>query len=156
VKKRYKIWLPLLTFGYKIKIAMAKSTKGGKKISFKDASSAQKLYWDVLVGKKKIKPEQLPQSFSYNLYKLKAYLNELEAAFGSDVSYDDRYVSILPIAYTEKGKITIMLTPSVLSADGVCINQFCGEEKSKKTNLKAAAPPPLPSIGALNDTCDHP
>ena len=140
---------------------MAKSGKGGEKIPFKESSPAQKRYWDVLVGKKKIKPEQLPQSFSYNLYKLKAYLNEIEAAFSSDVPYDNRYVSILPIAYDEKGTVSALLTPSVLSDDGVCINQFNQEEQKKKAKRNKAKSgssptPPPPPTDAFNSSTDWP
>ena len=60
----------------KSKTSSARS--GGAKIDFKKASTAQSLYWETLVGKKKISADQLPESFSFNLSHLQAYLKEVE------------------------------------------------------------------------------
>ena len=120
---------------------MAKSTQapttspksGGEKIDAKKAAAAQKLYWDVLIGKKKITPEQLPESVSFNLYQLKAYLNEVEAEFNKlNVPYSQRFVSVLPIAYTEKGKVTLTITSAVNTGENAIQHQFNQKSSSKK------------------------
>ena len=129
---------------------MAKSTQaptpspksGGEKIDAKKAAAAQKLYWDVLIGKKKITPEQLPESVSFNLYQLKAYLTEVEAEFNKlNVPYAQRFVSVLPIAYTEKSKITVMITSAVSAGENQVQHQFNQKSSSKKSakTLQASA-----------------
>lgn len=107
----------------------------GEKISFKKSSEAQKIYWDVLVGKNKITAANCPQSFTFDLYKLKAYLSEVEAEFNKlNIPYGERTISILPIAYNEQSRFTIMMTPSVSTAEGGLYHQFNEKLKVKKSS----------------------
>lgn len=140
---------------------MAKEIKsGGEKIEFKKAAAAQKTYWEVLIGKKKISTDQLPESVSFNLYQLKAYLTEAEAEFNKlNVPYAERSISILPIAYNEKGKVTLTLTPSVINATGEIQHQFNKKAKVKKAGkaLKDGDPSSYDfTLQSFNDANDWP
>lgn len=98
---------------------------GGEKIDVKVAAAALKLYWEDLVGKNKITSANCPQSISFDLHKLKAYLNEVEAEFARmNVPYDKRRVSVMPIAYSEKDTFSVLFTPSVTNADNLHQHQF--------------------------------
>ena len=138
---------------------MSKSVKhptndSGQKISYKKAAAAQKLYWNVLIGKKKITPDQLPQSFSFTFHHLKAYLNEVEQEFNRlDIPYAERAVSVLPIAYEKKGKVEILITPSVFTPDGTFSHQF--NQKKKGTKGELASNQDL-TLEALNGTTGWP
>jgi hypothetical protein len=121
---------------------MAKSIKsttkiggGGEKIDTKKAIAAQKLYWEVLVGKKKITSANCPESISFDLHKLKAYLNEVEAEFNRlNIPYGERSVSVLPIAHNEKDKFSVLFTPSVVQDTGKYLHQFNKPPKAKKSS----------------------
>jgi hypothetical protein len=132
---------------------MAKTVKptskssGGEKIDAKKAATAQKLYWEVLVGKKKISAANCPESISFDLHKLKAYLNEIEAEFNRlNVPYGERSVSVMPIAYDEKGTFSVMFTPAVSHQSGTMLHQFNKPSKTKKASgklkLTLSDPPP--------------
>lgn len=104
-----------------------KKTKasGGEKIEFKEAAIAQKLYWEELIGNKKITSANCPESISFDLHKLKAYLNEVESEFARmNLPYDKRRVSVMPIAYSEKDTFSVLFTPSVPDADNQHQHQF--------------------------------
>jgi hypothetical protein len=126
---------------------MAKANQsGGEKIDFKKATSAQKTYWETLIGKKKLSADQLPESVSFNLYQLKAYLTEVETEFNNlKVPYAERSISILPIAYDEKSKITFTLTPAVVTADGTTYHQFNKKTKTSKASKKLKTEDPTTS-----------
>jgi hypothetical protein len=131
---------------------MAKSIHGGKKIPFDESIPAQKIYWDALVGKKKIKPEQLPQSVSFSLDAMKSYLSELESDFNAQgTPYDKRFVSIYPLAYDEKEVITFSIIPSVLGDDDKLYSRFNESSKVKKKKLREDPTPQPPPTDALND-----
>jgi hypothetical protein len=141
-------------------LIMAKESKGGgEKIDSKKVAAAHKIYWDVLVGKKKLSVDQLPQSCTFNLYQLKAYLTEVENEFNKlNVPYAERCVSVLPIAYEEKGKVTFALTPAVSSATGEAVHQFNQKTKSKKaTKLTAGSAASYDlQLNAFNGGTDFP
>ncbi len=83
----------------------------------------------------------------------------MEAEFSKlNVPYADRSVSILPIAYSEKEKITITLTASVPDAAGVYHHQFNKKVKAKKAskNLADGDPDPDFSLDPLNDSTQNP
>jgi len=113
---------------------------GGEKVNTKAAATAQKLYWEVLVGKKKVSAVNCPESISFDLYKLKAYLNEAEAEFNRlNVPYGNRSISVLPIAYTEKETFSVLFTPSVLLDNGSFLHQFNQPAKQKEASKKLTA-----------------
>lgn len=125
---------------------MAKSIKipakggGGEKIDSKAAATSQKLYWEVLVGKKEITAANCPESISFDLHKLKAYLNEAEAEFNRlNVPYGNRSISVMPISYSETDSFSVMFTPSVSHDSGTFLHQFNKPAKTKKSakNLTA-------------------
>lgn len=115
---------------------------GGEKIEVKVANAAQKLYWEELVGKNKITAANCPESITFNLYKLKAYLDEVEAEFTKlNVPYGDRGISVMPIAYSETSRFTVMFTPSVAGENDQHQHQFNKPLKGKKTSKSSAGAP---------------
>ena len=97
---------------------------GGEKIDFKSADAGIKRYW-TLVNNDQIKKAHFPKSWSFDLHKLKAYLDEAEAEFTRmNVPYADRKIAFLPAFLPEKETFSVVITPSVTDADGRHQHQF--------------------------------
>lgn len=134
---------------------------GGEKIEFKTAAAAQKLYWETWVGKNKITAANCPESCTFDFHNLKAYLNEVEAEFNRlNVPYGDRSISVMPIAHSENGRFSVMLTPSVPGSDGLFYHQFKNAPKSKVAAKSTAAANGSSNynfqLNPLNGTTDNP
>ena len=112
--------------------------KGGEKIDFKTADSGIKKYWD-LVNKDQVKRSHFPKSWSFDLHKVKAYLDEVEAEFARlNIPYSERKIALLPAFLADKETFSVIITPSITDADGRYQYQF-NQPKGRSKKLAVAA-----------------
>ncbi len=112
--------------------------KGGEKIDFKTADSGIKKYWD-LVNKDQVKRSHFPKSWSFDLHKVKAYLDEVESEFARlNIPYGERKIALLPAFLADKETFSVIITPSITDADGRHQYQF-NQPKGRSKKLAAAA-----------------
>ncbi len=112
--------------------------KGGEKIDFKTADSGIKKYWD-LVNKDQVKRSHFPKSWSFDLHKVKAYLDEVEAEFARlNIPYSERKIALLPAFLADKETFSVIITPSITDADGRHQYQF-NQPKGRSKKLAVAA-----------------
>jgi len=129
--------------------------QGGEKIDFKSADTGIKKYWD-LVNKDQVKKSQFPKSWSFDLHKVKAYLDEVEAEFARmNIPYAERKIALLPAFLADKETFSIVFTPSITDADGRHQHQFNKQAKGKAKKLTGGDPTNW-SLDGLNYSNQNP
>ena len=118
-------------------------------IDFKSADTGIKKYWD-LVNKDQVKKSHFPKSWSFDLHKVKAYLDEVEAEFARmNIPYAERKIALLPAFLADKETFSVIITPSITDADGRHQYQFNKPAKGRSKKL-TADPTPDWNLDGLN------
>ncbi len=129
--------------------------KGGEKIDFKSADTGIKKYWD-LVNKDQVKKSHFPKSWSFDLHKVKAYLDEVESEFARlNIPYSERKIALLPAFLADNETFSIVFTPSITDADGRHQHQFNKQAKGRSKNLSGGDPTDW-SLDGLNYSNQNP